>query len=492
MATPFLVLFFKRVYHHTDSAVVFFAVAGSLGAAAMALFSGFSIDRIGPKPLLFIFAAILIGTLLLTVLQPGIDSAVLIFIVPAIIYFFFQMGLFGLMTAGDTYFFASIAPEHRLDIGIVYSLAKGVGGITGGLLGGVYHSVLVGLFNGNQAGAFQIFFATVAVMVGTILFLATRLPDTGPFSIQDTIGILFSPRDLRAIRLLNRLDRSKTHREERKAVEALRASTSSIPVGDLLSRMDSPSLFVRTEALQAVRSGHIDSRARDKLLQEAEQHEYTTAHLAAETIGEREISEGVPVLRQALQSRDYLLVSKSMVALARLEDRASLPRIIEIVRESQNPRVIIFGAKALEFFQDPTALSVLFDRLASASFPFVREDLLVSIAGLCGMSEWFYPLYSVFLQEPGEALVQLEEYNRRIPDQHIPLPSREKSASDPGFTAALRQALERERIVVGEDDITDAITTAVRNPALIRLSGFRFCVTALLIFDRLHRLESGS
>jgi MFS family permease len=57
MITPFLIVYVKVIYHQPDNYIVYYTVFGSLGGIIMALLSGFLIDRLGSKPLYFIYVA---------------------------------------------------------------------------------------------------------------------------------------------------------------------------------------------------------------------------------------------------------------------------------------------------------------------------------------------------------------------------------------------------------------------------------------------------
>ncbi|MFW6288387.1 MAG: MFS transporter, partial [Spirochaetota bacterium] len=229
MVHAFLIVYFKRVYGYADGAIVFFTVAGSLGGAVMATITRGVIDRVGAKPLLFAFSLLLVLVLVPLLLSPelsGLWSAVF----PALVFFFFVMSQFGIMNAADNYFFSVTEAEHRLDLGIVFGLGSGIAGASGSFLGGLLLSGLEQAFPGSLESAFAVYFMIAGALMLVPLVRIRSLPDLEAYSIPDALGMLFSPRDIRAIRLLNRLHRSRTLSEERAAVEALGESTSRLPV----------------------------------------------------------------------------------------------------------------------------------------------------------------------------------------------------------------------------------------------------------------------
>ncbi|MFW5684297.1 MAG: MFS transporter, partial [Spirochaetota bacterium] len=145
MVQAFLIVYFKRVYGYADGAVVFFTVAGSLGGAVMATITRGIIDRLGAKPLLFVFTVLVLLVLVPLVVSPTL-SGLWLGAFPALIYFFFVMGHFGIMNTADNYFFSVAAAEQRLDLGILFGLGSGIAGSLGSFLGGIVLSSLERVF----------------------------------------------------------------------------------------------------------------------------------------------------------------------------------------------------------------------------------------------------------------------------------------------------------------------------------------------------------
>jgi MFS family permease len=252
MAVPFLVVYVKQVYALTDSQVVYLTVVGSLGAVLMALASGFMIDRLGAKPLYFVFTSILTLTLLPIVISPPVRAGVGVWLFAAALFLFNNMGQFGILNASQTYFLAAIRREERLNLGVIYYMTLGVAGGIGSLLGGAILDWLGTFF--PAALSFRVYFGLCAGIFLVLLAFITRLENLGAYPLADALGMIFSPRDLRAISLLNRLGRIRSLREEKDTLRALAEAPSSLSVEEVLSRLRSPRFTVRAEALQALAS----------------------------------------------------------------------------------------------------------------------------------------------------------------------------------------------------------------------------------------------
>lgn len=407
LAAAFLIVYFRRVYGFADGTIVFFTVAGNIGAAIMAAISRSVLDRVGPKPLLFVMSLLIVATFVPLIISPNIDG-VWRYLFPALIYFFLVMGQMGALNTSDAFFFSITDAKHRIDRGIVFGVSSGLAGTAGGLIGGILLSGLEVALPTLQ-GAFGVFFGVAALLVFAAAIAVTRLPDAKSLRMQDALGALVSPRDIRAIRLLNRLTRSRTVDEEQAAVEALRESSSRLPAEELIRRVGSPSLAVRMEAIGALRNTPLDKDAVSVLIDEVRRHPYTTAHIAAEILGNAGAVVALPTLREAIRSTDYMLRSKSMVALATLGDTQSIPAIEDELRRTENPRVTVYAVRALELLSSVRSLPSIIDRLTDQTEPPVRDQLVLSIAGLLDIQDRFYPLFVEYLEDPDSAVHQLEE-----------------------------------------------------------------------------------
>jgi predicted MFS family arabinose efflux permease len=487
MVIPFLVVYLKEVYGQSDSQILYFTVLGSVGAVLMALASGFIIDRLGAKPLYFVFTAILALTLIPLIASPPIRSAAGIWAFAAALLFFNSMGQFGIQNAGQTYFLAAIRPEQRLNLGVAFFMTLGIAGGIGSLLGGTLLEWLSSLFAFAPASAFRLYFALCAAGFLAILALINRLENLGAYPIVDALAAIVSPRDLRAISLLNRLSRSRSVSEEKDTLRALAEAPSSLSVQDLLAKLSSPRFTVRTEALQALRSLPPEEAVVQALISEVKNHAFTTAALAAEILGQRRIRQAIPTLRKSLQSRDFFLGGEAMVSLAQLEDRESLPAIRETLGKTTNPRLLIQAATALELFRDAGSIPLLLARLRQKSLPFVRDELLLALAGILGMSEWFYPLYAEFLEKGSTGISLLRDQLNRMGGTRIPrslleeLLERLPVANKRFFARLAAELLSHLSLPVGEEDAAHQLAEAVADPRLARLDRFCFLVAAAII-----------
>lgn len=194
MVQAFLVVFLKVTYGYSDSAVVFFAVAGSVGGMVMALISRAVADKIGSKILFFVYSNVIVVVCVAVALAPPLPGA-LRYIFPAAIYFLSTMGQFGIFNTTEVYFYSVTAAEHRLDLGIIAGLAKGVAGLLGSFLGGLFLASLQAHGGVGSTMPFRVYFIVAASVMIVALVQIVRLSDAGAPSMRQTLETLLTRRE---------------------------------------------------------------------------------------------------------------------------------------------------------------------------------------------------------------------------------------------------------------------------------------------------------
>jgi len=494
MVAPFLVVYFKRAYQQPDNVILFFLVFGSAGAVLMALASGFLIDKIGAKPLFFLFFAIVTLVLIPMVVSPPLTGAWPVWLFACSVLLFFNLGQFGILNAGQTYFLGAIKPEDRLDLGVIFFMTLGVAGALGSVVGGVIlRSLEAWLGASSHTRVFQLYFGSVAALSLIVLLFINSMENLGAYPIRNAMAAIFSPRDLRAISLTHRLRRVRNVDEEEQTLKAMGETQSGLSLKEILSELRSPRFTIRAQALQALADLPLDEAAVQALISEVKNHAFTTAYLAAEIMGKRGLSQGIPALRNSLDTQDFFLQGKAMVALARLQDKESYAKIRAKLRETTNSRVIIHGATALELVRDVEAIPLLLEKIGMKMQPYVRDELMLSMAGILGFGDWFYLRYVSFLESAASGIAMLGDFVTEAQNPTVPkellkelltrLPQRDRSLYS-GLAVELLQSIQIE---VAESDVSTILSEAVLDTRLIKLERFLFLVTATIVWHACRR-----
>lgn len=488
MIRPFLVVYTKSVYLVSDSRAVLFTVIGSIGAITMSLVARRVMDHVGAKPIIVICGIVTAVSLLPAAVSPALGQttlAVLLFFM----FFAFTLGSIGTGSALQTYFYNIIAPEERVNLGMVYLLTMGATGFIGSAAGGSLLELLERFTHGQAAVAFRLFFiAGLTLLALTVAFPLRRLERLGGLSVISTLTTLLSYRDMRAIALLSRLDDTISIDQEREVIREIGTSHSTVAVEELIKRLASPSYIIRNEALHALDSLPSTPEVERALVEHVAQHEFTTSYLAARIVGRKRFRSAVPALRRALESQDYLLVAGAMVALAQLGDRESIGTIERILETAHNPMILIHGASALKLFGDLRSLPALIGVLKRGhARPFLREEIIFAVAGIIGFEEWFYPFFMAYRESPAEAVrllrAELHAAGHDGRDGHEPL----EALCDPRLLGtqkladAVADGLERFARTRRTNPAVELIARETRSPELAALERWSLFTLALLV-----------
>ncbi|MDR1211165.1 MAG: MFS transporter [Spirochaetaceae bacterium] len=404
LSRAFIVVYSKEVFFQGDGMVSLYTVFGGLGAFTMGLITKFLVDRIGAKPL-YVTCTIagLVSLLPPLLLFPSMmESPAQTMLFLTSVHFLVSFAFLGAEGLAQTYFFGLIPAKQMLNMGILYYLVFGISGGGGAFLGGLFLDLL------SRMGvtvflSYKILFGLLVLMLCWVLYMQRKMIPLGALSFRGALEVMFSFRDLRAITILDKLEKTRSSQEEEELLEALHNAPSRLSAKGLLDRSKSPRLAVRTESLRALGSLQTLSEKEAQILQDdIVNNPYTTAYISARVLGSHGFTSAIPLLREKLKSGDYMLAGECMIALAHLDDKDSIPDIEKIIHKSKNPRLKIMGVTALGIFAAPESLSALLELLrAEDPPPYLRDEVVLALAGILTIEKQFYPVLVRYLEHPG-------------------------------------------------------------------------------------------
>lgn len=410
IARTFIVTHARVLYEQSDGLVMLYYVAFNLGSVAVGYLSRKLMDRLGAKPLYVVFTAVAALAMIPAALSPRFESTAMTMAFLAALNFVVGLGITGEENAGQTYFFSIVKPTQMVDLAVIYYVVYGLGGALGSALGGVFLDTL------STAGVPLVdtyrllYMAALAVTVGVVV-AATRLTAPGSASVRQSLGVLFSMRDLKAIGLLERLEKSGSPADETRIIRELGTYGAAVAERELLPYLKSPRFDVRIEALLALENlDRLSNKALAAIADEIERNPYTTAYVAARILGKRHWADALPALRAALSADDYMLCGAAVTALAEMNDTQSLPAIEALAETTDNPRLMISAASAIEQFGRPSSVPSLVSVLKGKNPPaYTFDEIVLALAGILGGLRGFYALYSTYATDAVEAMSTLLE-----------------------------------------------------------------------------------
>ncbi|MDR0601834.1 MAG: HEAT repeat domain-containing protein, partial [Treponema sp.] len=292
-----------------------------------------------------------------------------------------------------------------------YFLIFGIAGAGGSFFAGLLLDILsaVGL---STFWNFKILYIILIGLTVFVLVLQKKMTPLGALPFLGALKVMFSFRDLQAISILDRLNRTRDSREEELLLGALHDTPSQLAIKGLLERARSPRLAIRLESLRAMETLEtLGEDAEKALIQDLINNPYTTAYISARILGNHGCFSAISLLRELAASTDYMLAGESMIALARLGDHAFRPRMEQIILETANPRLKIMGVEAFGIYGSPNSLSVLMDILRVVDPPpYLRDEVVLAMAAILDTQNQFYPILVRYLEEPSlAAMLAMDE-----------------------------------------------------------------------------------
>ena len=406
VSRTFIIVYSREVFSQSDGMVSLYAVFGGLGTLIVGLLIKFLVDRVGAKPLFSVCVILGLFSMIPVLVFPASigDNFTSVTLYLTFLFFIVNLAWNGTEGIMQTYFMGLIPTDQMMDMGIVYFLGFGVAGAGGSLLSGLFLDGVTAL-SGSPLLSFRILYAILIVIAAAALFLMKKLVALGALPFKGALEVMFSYRDLKAISLLDKLNKTSNFGEEETILEALQEVPSNLSTKGLLVRARSPRLSVRMESIQAIDAlPALSEDAEKALIDDIIHNPYTTAYRSARTLGNHGVSSAIPLLRELAVSNDYMLAGEALIALAKLADNAFRPEIEKIVLETKNPRLKNAGIEAIGLYKFPASLPLLIDILRGENPPpYLRDEVALSMANILGIQNKFYPLLVRFLAD--ESLV---------------------------------------------------------------------------------------
>lgn len=463
---PFSLMALKQVYGISDYAALTYSLMLVIGGMAGAFINGVIADHVGPRPLVVLYVAGFFLVSLFWALAP----AVLIPLAVALSLFLAGFCKQGLIVGLGHYFLNMVPKDDRVGAGLFVRMVSGAAaGIAGGVLGAGLLQLLSALTNSPMT-MYRWYFRFALLALAPLLLAMLYLPRLREWSIPDILGLFFSPRDLRAMLVLNRAGNRRNASDDLDNVRKLGAIGSTVSESTLLQHLRSVHLSVRIRALRALgRQPALGPEAQRALRRELENGEFTTAWVAAEVLANKGVREAIPELRNALESEDVFLHGHAMEALTILGDDPSYARIVQSFSESTNPRLLIHGAHALGRMQGPDNVGVLLRKACEDGLPPpVRDEILCVAAGWAGNGERMYRFLTGWRAQPAETDAIAADVLDTPSDRDAWRRLRARAGADDGGAIAIRALSNANNrpANVGPDLLHTVVADAVRNDML--------------------------
>lgn len=396
-ALPFLVVSMRVGAGLTEDRILLLVIFYSMGNVLASFANRMYLDRFGARPMMLLYSVCLTLALFGWVMTPALPPAFL-----AANFLIYGLVSPGFVSAQMPYLFNLVRAREQFAASLFSEIVMGIAAFAAVFLGGLMIDRLQE-WTGAGLTPFRWYFFILALISIAAVFATRRVPPVRDRKLREVLNLMLSPRDLQALFYLSNLTGRMTAEEEGKALDRIGDFGSALSEKELLEGLASPRLMVRAGALHALHNIPLTPALQRALLEELQNHEFTTAYLAADLLGINAVREALPLLRQVLRSPDLFLLSKAILALGRMRDEESFHEILQIFHTTGNPRLLIHAMNAFSFYGRPQLLREILARAPSFKSPAVRSEAHLSIADLCGTGEDFYSDYKAYLADTNTA-----------------------------------------------------------------------------------------
>jgi len=443
VSRTFLVVYGREVFGQSDGMIFLYAVFGGLGNLMVGLVIKFLVDKIGAKPIFSLCVILGIVSMIPVIFSPASigDNFTTVTLYLTFMFFMLNFGWLGAEGVMQTYFMGLVPSEQMVDMGILYFFGFGLAGAGGSVLSGMLLDFTKAV-SGSGIFSFRILYIILIVIGGITLFLMRKLVPLGALPFKGALEVMFSYRELKAISLLDKLNKTNDSGMEEAILGALQGSPSGLAIKGLLARVKSPRLPVRMESIRAIDALlGLDEDAERALMDDIINNPFTTAYRSARTLGNHGVSQAIPLLRELAVSSDYMLAGEAMIALAKLMDIGFKPQLEQIVMETQNPRLRIAGVEAIGIFGFTDSLPILLDLLrVSNPPPYLRDEVVMAMACILDIENKYYSLLLRFLANESLAVTLAMDEAESSYEYYLSVHGRKRNKKDPGLTTLHNQA----------------------------------------------------
>ena len=443
VSRTFLVVYSRGVFDQNDGMVSLYAVFGGLGNLMVGLLIKFLVDRIGAKPIFSMCVIIGMVSMVPILFIPASlgENFTTITLFLTFLFFLMNFGWLGSEGVMQTYFLGLVPPEQITDMGVLYFFGFGIAGAGGSFLSGVFLDTVTVISN-SMILSFKILYLILIILAAVILLLMRKLVPLGALPFWGALEVMFSFRDLKAISLLDKLNKISDLNEEEAILEALHDAPSKLAIKGLLTRARSPRLSVRVESIRAIDAlENLDDVVEKALMDDIIYNPYTTAYLSARVLGNHGVFQANALLRELAVSNDYMLAGEATIALAKLGDNPFRPQIEQIISATKNPRLKIMGVEAFGIYGSPDSLSVLLDILKGANPPpYLRDAVVLAMASILDIQNKFYPLLVRFIADESLAVTLAMDETESAYEYYVSVHGRKRGRKNPRIAALSSQA----------------------------------------------------
>ena len=392
----FLPLFLSERIGFTADKIMLFSGCCQAGLLVSAFFWGWSADRFGSKP---IFMTALAGVILIPLslfLLPCLDQRSIV--ATCVVYAFLGIVLQGCLAGFNRYFFVTVLPTTRNPVfstalnSSLQNVMLAVCSLFYGWLLDVLQPVKSnwGFFHFDN---FTVLFALMFAGFLAAFFMFRRVQDDSGVRSGEFVSFFLQGNPFLALSSMVRYHLSEDESRRMELTRKMGDAKSHLTVEELLNAADDPSFNVRYEAIVSMARMPPNDKLIRALSSAAKSREPGLSEAAVWALGRIGDRRAIPILREMLKCEYALLRSQCARALAKLNDQASVPAIIDAFKNEKNDNICAGYIAALGSFKKIDSLPQILALLRRLSDDRLRGEAALSVSRIIGAEHHFVKLW---------------------------------------------------------------------------------------------------
>jgi len=404
----FIPLFMKEEVGLSEGMVVMLSVGTYTGSLLTSFLWGWTADRYGSKPIMQTSVTVMLLLPVAWFLMPrnspwSLPIAMLIAFTTGVATLAWQIGW-------TRYLHVNATPEdNKAPYMALFFAWWGIASGTGPLLAGQIVTL-----SQNLRGEWLIFsldpytplfiLGFLVVGIGFLTISQLRPDDATPFT--RFTGMFLRGNMVRALESLIQYNFAGDEISRLETTERMGDARSPLSNNELIEALDDPSFNVRYQAANSIGRMPPGPELVDALLDKLSEEPSELSFVVTRSLGRLGDKRAIAPLRANLFSGYHLLEANAARALAMLDDRDSIPHLLEKLKQEPSPTLRVAYATALGKLRAVEAISELFGLLRHLETEVQRGEVGLALARIAGDERYYMQQWRAIRGNPSTATAQ--------------------------------------------------------------------------------------
>jgi MFS family permease len=421
----FIPLFMNEEVGLSEGRVVLLSVGTYTGSLLTSYLWGWAADRYGSKPIMQTGVTLMFLLPIAWFLTPR--NSFWSLPVAMLIAFFAGVATLAWQIGWTRYLYVNATPANNKTPYMAlffawWGITSGLGPLLAGQILTLSGDLTTGWSISNIDPYTPLFIMSVVLLtLGFLTIFKLHLDDATPFT--RFTGMFLRGNMVRALESLIQYNFAGDEVSRLETTERMGDARSPLSNNELIEALSDPSFNVRYQAVNSIGRMQPDAELVDALLELLEDNPSELSFAVTRSLGRLGDKRAIEPLRKYLFSGYHLLEANSARALAMLDDKDSVPHLLEKLNNEPSPTLRVAYATALGKLQAAESIPDLFELLREIETDIQRGEIGLALARIAGDEKYYMQQWRAVRGNPSTATAQA-------------ILALQKPAQDPEFVAS--------------------------------------------------------